>query len=322
VPIPGDASLAAVLVGFLDELRSRHSSPSYVGQAEQVLSAFLSHLNAKGIDDVRAVKGEDVAAWLRELRGRTTRQGAPLSLRSQHDYLAVVRVFFAALVKRGRLFADPVGELCVKKPRGLPRAVLSEAEARRLVQAPLASARLGARDRAILETLYATGIRASECAGLELSDLDLGAEELLVRDGKGRKDRLVPLVGRARKAIARYLQDSRRELLKDPRETTLFLSRSGRRLGVPGLRQIVRTAAGAARIGQAVTTHALRHTCATELVRGGADIRHVQELLGHRSVETTAVYTRVAVEDLRRVMARCHPRGRRNAGRSDLPEKG
>jgi integrase/recombinase XerD len=310
VPIPGDGSLAEALVGFLDELRSRHSSPAYVRQAEEVLSGFLSHLNGKGMDDVRAVKGEDVAAWLGELRGRTTRQGTPLSVRSQHDYLALVRVFFAALVKRGRLFADPVGDLRVRKPRHLPRAVLSEAEARRLVQAPLASARLGTRDRAILETLYATGIRASECAGLELSDLDLGAGELLVRNGKGRKDRLVPLLGRARHALGLYLQGSRQELLRDPRETTLFLSRSGRRLGVPGLRQIVRTAARAAGIGQPVTTHALRHTCATELVRGGADIRHVQELLGHRSVETTAVYTRVAIGDLRRVMARCHPRVR------------
>ena len=220
-----------------------------------------------------------------------------------------MRVFFGSLVKRGRLFADPVGDLRVRRQRSLPRGVLSEAEARRLVHAPLAWTTLGARDRAILETLYVTGIRAGECVGLELGDLDLAAGELLVRDGKGRKDRLVPLLGRAREAIALYLEASRQELLRDPRETTLFLSRSGTRLGVPGLRQIVRSAARAARITHAVTTHALRHTCATELVRGGADIRHVQELLGHRSVQTTAIYTRVAVEDLRRVIACCHPRG-------------
>jgi integrase/recombinase XerD len=133
-----------------------------------------------------------------------------------------------------------------------------------------------------------------------------------VRDGKGRKDRLLPLVGRVRKAMVRYLEGSPRELLHDPRETTHThtLSRSGRRLGVPGLRQIVRTAARTARIGQAVTTRALGHTCATELMRGGAEIRHVQELLGHSSAETTAVYTHVAVEDLRWVLARCHPRAR------------
>jgi integrase/recombinase XerD len=314
VPIRADGSLSAALGGFLDELRSRHCSPAYVRQAELVLSGFLSRLAEKGIRDVRAVRNEDVAAWVRELREAKTRSGAALSLRSQHDYVAIVRVFFGSLVRRGRLFADPVGELRVRRPRGLPRGVLSEVEARRLVQAPLASARLGARDRAILETLYATGIRASECAGLELSDLDLGAGELLVRDGKGRKDRLVPLLGRARHALGLYLQGSRQELLRDPRETTLFLSRQGRRLGVPGLRQIVRTAARSAGIGRAVTTHALRHTCATQLVRGGADIRHVQELLGHRSVETTAVYTCVAVEDLRRVIARCHPRARQIRG--------
>ena len=310
MPTLADGSLAEALRAFVDELRARHCSPAYFAQAEQVLSAFLSHLFAKGIRDVHSVRSEDIAAWLRELRERA-RHGVPLSLRSQHDYLAIVRVFFASLVRRGHLFADPVGDLRVRKPHAVPRGVLSEAEARRLVHAPLPWTKLGARDRAILETLYGTGIRAAECAGLALGDVDLAAGELLVRDGKGRKDRLVPLLGRARGAVAGYLQGVRQELLKDPRETTLFLSRSGTRLGVPALRQIVRTAARAARMSRPVTTHALRHTCATQLVRRGADIRYVQELLGHRSVQTTAIYTHVAIDDLRHAIARSHPRGKR-----------
>jgi integrase/recombinase XerD len=304
-------SFTSALGGFLDELRSRHSSASYVRQAERVLAVFLSHLRENGIDDVHEVRHEDVAAWLRELRERRTRRGALLSSWTQADYFDIVRVFFASLVKRSGLFVSPVGELCVRRHRSLPRAVLSEAEARRLVHAPLPVTALGVRDRAILETLYGTGIRAGECAGLAVMDLDIAAGELLVRDGKGRKDRRVPLVGRARKAVSLYLDVARQELLQDPRETTLFLSRQGRRLGTAGLRRIVKTAARAARISRTVTTHGLRHTCATQLVRGGADIRYVQEILGHRSVQTTAIYTRVAIEDLRRVIARCHPRGRR-----------
>ncbi len=311
MPILADGELEPALRACIEELRARHCSPAYLVQIERVVSAFLSHLSAKGINDVGAVRGEHIAAWLRELREGTTSRGAPLSIWSQHDYLAMVRVFFGSLARRGRLFADPVGDLRVRKPRGMPRGVLSEPEARRLVHAPLPWTKLGARDRAILETLYGTGIRAAECAALELADVNLAAEELLVRNGKGRKDRLVPLVGRARKAIALYLQDARQELVKDPRERTLFLTRSGTRLGVPALRAVVRSAARTARITHRVTTHALRHTYATQLVRGGADIRYVQELLGHRSLQTTAIYTRVAIDDLRRAIARCHPRGKR-----------
>lgn len=304
-------SFRAALGSFLSELRSRHCSASYVGQAERVLAVFLSHLRENGVDDVQAVRHEDVTAWVRELRERRTHRGTPLSTWTQADYLDLVRVFFASLVRRGGLFVSPVGELRVRRHRSLPRAVLSEVEARRLVHAPLPVTALGVRDRAILETLYGTGIRAAECVALTVVDLDLAASELLVRDGKGRKDRLVPLVGRARQTVSLYLDVARQELLQDPRETTLFLSRQGRRLGIAGLRRIVKTAARVARISRTVTTHGLRRTCATQLVRGGADIRYVQELLGHRSVQTTAIYTRVAIEDLRRVIARCHPRGKR-----------
>jgi integrase/recombinase XerD len=303
-------SFPAALGSFLDELRSRQLSRCYVHQAQAVLAVFLSHLRENGVGDVRSVRREHLVAWMRQLRERRTRRGTLLSSWTQADYLDIVRVFFAALVTQGRLFVSPVGDLRVRRHRHLPRAVLSEAQARRLVHAPLPASPLGVRDRAILETLYGTGIRAAECVGLDVVDVDLRAGELMVRDGKGRKDRLVPLVGRARKAVERYLAVVRQELLQDPRETTLFLSRDGRKLGTAGLRRIVKRAAKAARIGQSVTTHGLRHTCATQLVRGGADIRYVQELLGHRSVATTALYTRVAVEDLRATVARCHPRGR------------
>lgn len=311
MPTRAAGKLEAALRVVIEELRARHCSPAYVVQVERIVSRFLSHLAAKGIRDVRGVRTEHIAAWIRQLRERPSRRGGQLAVWSQHAYFATVRVFFGALVRRGRLFADPVGDLRVKKPRGIPRGVLSEAEARRLVHAPLPWTTIGARDRAILETLYGTGIRGSECAGLALGDVDLSAGELLVRDGKGRKDRLVPIVGQARKAIALYLREARQDLLKDPRETTLFLTRSGTRFGVPGIRAVVRSAARRARIAHPVTTHALRHTYATQLVRGGADIRYVQELLGHRSVQTTAIYTRVAIADLRRAITRCHPRGKR-----------
>jgi site-specific recombinase XerD len=125
------------LRGFLEELRARHCSPAYVLQVERVVSAFLSHLAARGVRDVGGVRTEHIAAWLRELRERPTPRGGPLTVWSQHDYLAIVRVFFGSLVRRRRLFVDPVGDLRVRKPRAVPRGVLSQGEARRLVQAPL-----------------------------------------------------------------------------------------------------------------------------------------------------------------------------------------
>jgi integrase/recombinase XerD len=164
------------------------------------------------------------------------------------------------------------------------------------------------RDRAILETLYGTGIRRSECVRLDVKDLDLAEGLLLVRNGKGRKDRLVPVPGRAAAALDEYLRGCRPRLLQDLREEALFLSLRGRRLEVTGLRGLVGRHARAAGIGRPVSVHALRHAYATHLLRGGADVRHIQELLGHAQLETTALYTRVVTSDLREAIGRAHPR--------------
>jgi len=149
----------------------------------------------------------------------------------------------------------------------------------------------------------------------DLSDLDLRERVLLVRDGKGKKDRVVPVPGRAVVALELYLRESRPELQKRS-EVALFLSTFGERLSIGGLRHQVKRHAHA--IGVTLTPHTLRHTCATHLLRGGASIRHVQELLGHRCLTTTALYTRVAIDDLRQIIARAHPRERSQRKRGKL----
>jgi integrase/recombinase XerD len=171
--------------------------------------------------------------------------------------------------------------------------------------APFPYSTIGKRDRAVLELLYGTGLRVGEASRLDVPDLDLREGVLLVRNGKGRKDRVVPVPGRAAAALDVYLLEARPDLarLYDP---ALFLSTFGVRLGAPGMRLMIKKHGRA--IGARLTPHTLRHTCATHLLRGGADIRHVQELLGHRSLATTALYTRVAIADLRAVIARSHPR--------------
>jgi integrase/recombinase XerD len=167
----------------------------------------------------------------------------------------------------------------------------------------------GRRDRALLELLYGTGLRMSECQRLDLMDVDLAQGILLVRNGKGRKDRLLPIPGEARATLERYLQESRPELERTYHEPAVFLSRYGRRLSGVALRLLVRTHGRA--IGVKASCHVLRHSCATHLLAGGANVREIQKLLGHQDLTTTALYTKVDVRDLARMIRTCHPRERR-----------
>ena len=268
----------------------------------------LLFLREEGVRDPRGVAEEHLTRFMRKLATEGLRGARPLAPESQVTYLGAVKRFFGFLAKRRLVLMDPAHEIRYPKVDRLPRLVLSEAQARRLMAAPFPGSVIGKRDRAILETLYGTGIRHGECCRADLMDLDLGRGVLLVRNGKGRKDRVVPVLGRAVVALDLYLRDSRPELARSAREPALFLSKYGRRLCMNGLGIVVERHAKAA--GVRAYPHALRHSCATHLLKGGADVRHLQELLGHQSLATTQVYTRVGVEDLREVLTRAHPRER------------
>jgi integrase/recombinase XerD len=221
-----------------------------------------------------------------------------------------VQRLFRFLERQGAVLQDPTLNLVLPSWNRLPRAVLNQAHARRLVASPDPQTPRGKRDRALLELLYGTAIRVGECERLDLKDLDLARAQLMIRSGKGRKDRLVPVVGRAAAALDVYLREARSELVKDPRQPALFITNRGTRLNTKRIQDLVRTNAKAAGIDVRVTPHTLRHGCATHLLQGGADIRHVQKLLGHSNVQTTAIYTHVDTSDLARVFARAHPRER------------
>ena len=307
---------AAELEAYLGELRSRRFSPSLIERAGQVLPRCLSHLRENGVRDLRAVSEVDLLGWARALARTKSRRGKCPSLATQVLYLAAVRRFFAWLTKRGKILLDPAVRLLVREPDRLPRPVLSEAQARRLVSAPARvnprwwAPPVEKRDRAILELLYATGLRLSECARLDVADLDLFEGRLVVRDGKGHRDRVVPVTGRAALALDGYARDARPLLAREPREQALFLACSGARLERITIQRMVRLKAQAAGIRERVTPHVLRHCCATHLLRGGADVRYVQELLGHRSIDSTVRYTRVVIADLVAMLERAHPRER------------
>jgi integrase/recombinase XerD len=311
--VPTREVAEVLLRRFLEDLRVRRYSASTLEKAAYELPRFFLHLREKGIADLHAVTEGDLAAYAQHLATSTTRQGTTLSPWSRSSSLNTVRRFFAFLARRGVILRNPALAIPLPKARRLPRGILTEGQARRLVAVPFPGTAIGFRDRAILELLYGTGIRLGECLRADVGDLSLTANTLLVRNGKGRKDRLVPVAGRAAAALDIYLVGARPRLARTSADSALFLSRYGRRLSDVGLRAIVVRHGRA--IGLQLTPHALRHTCATHLLRGGADIRHVQQLLGHRSLTTTALYTRVDVSDLRQVIARTHPREKSRPGR-------
>jgi site-specific recombinase XerD len=298
-----ERSFAALFDLYLAELHALRRSPSLLERANRVLPRLFLHLRESHVRDPRSVQAAQLVAFARELVNED------LAAATRSAYLHTVRGFFSFLVRTGVILDDPSRDLPLPHAQRLPRRGLTERQAAKLVNAPSAYTIVGRRDRAIIEMLYGTGIRRGECLRLDVTDIDLGQALVFVRDGKGKKDRIVPLAARASLSLVSYLRDSRPELAKHAHEAALFLSTLGRRLSRTQLHQMLRTHAAAARLDH-VSPHALRHAYATHLLRGGASVRHVQELLGHRSLQTTALYTRVDVEDLRRVMARAHPRER------------
>jgi integrase/recombinase XerD len=303
VLIHGAAEVAFLLDRYVEELRALRYSASYVEKTRLTLPKLFEHL--PGVSDVRAVDEAHLASYARHLEQHRTKKGEALAPGSRASALTVIRRFFAFLEAEGLILRNPAATLPLPKERRLPRGILTETQARRLMAAPLPASALGRRDRAILELLYGAGLRLGEAVRLDTSDVDLREGVLLVRSGKGKRDRVVPVPGRAAAALDVYLAVARLELLRrfDP---AVFLSSFGARLGAAGMRLMIERHGRA--IGVTLTPHTLRHTCATHLLRHGADIRHVQALLGHRCLGTTALYTRVAVADLRAVIARCHPR--------------
>ncbi|MGH2722276.1 MAG: site-specific tyrosine recombinase XerD [Actinomycetota bacterium] len=280
------------------------------------LAHWLGHLRALGRSAPDEVEEGDLTAYLGTIRSRRGPDGdlpglAPASVNRR---MAAIRSFHRFCVREGLAAADPTrhvrsGNLAKALPKALPVA-----EVVRLIEAPDLSSVLGLRDRAMLELLYGCGMRASELTALDRDDVDL--ETRTVRClGKGGKERVVPLGRHARAAVEAYLVRARPELAArsvTTRAHPLFLSAAGRRLTRQGLWKIVKTYAERIELPPGVTPHALRHSCATHMLDGGADIRVVQETLGHARLTTTQVYTAVSQERLVEAYLTAHPRaGRR-----------
>jgi integrase/recombinase XerD len=274
------------------------------------LRRYLDVLAASGIEDLAGVAESDVAAFLAGLREGDDEHG-PLSASSAGRALVAVRGLHRFSHREGLTTADPAREVKPPTPpRRLPKAITVDEVERLLEAAGADETPLAFRDRALLELLYGTGARISEAVGLAVDDLDRGSG--LVRlDGKGGKQRLVPVGSYAQRAVEVYLVRGRPTLAAAGRGTTaLLLNARGGRLSRQSAWTVLRAAADRAGLTARVSPHTLRHSFATHLLDGGADVRVVQELLGHASVTTTQVYTLVTVDRLREVYATAHPRAR------------
>lgn len=282
------------------------------------LRHLLRSLARHGVTDVRQVRKSHLDDWAVFVKTKAWprsegRRPPSLSPRTIAHQIGTARAFFRWVVDQGLVLDDPARGLTT---RGLvtdpvsDRWIPSESEMREFLDRLPAGSLIQVRDAVILELVYSSGLRVGEVERLDLYDLDLESRTVKVRQGKGRKDRVVPLGRRAKEALLLWLEDMRPQLTRDRSEPAVFLSLRGHRLGrwaIAGRLRRLRRRAGLTRL----TVHGLRHACALHLIRRGADVRSVQELLGHARLTTTQVYTALAPEDLKREHRRCHPREKR-----------
>ena len=288
--------------GFEEHLRAERGLAdltvrNYVADLRPLYD-YMTLRGLSGLDRIDRTSARGYLAWLSEL-GYVRRSIA--------RKLSTLRGFLRWLVRKGVLQADPLPKRGVMKlDSRLPR-FLSQDEAARLVLAPDTSEHLGARDRALLELIYAAGLRVSEARDLNVGNVDLASREIRVT-GKGSKQRAVLIGEAARSALATYLNEVRPKLAGRDSGNALFLNRYGGRLSQRSIQAKVRRYASRVGLGTGVHTHTLRHSFATHLLEGGADLRVVQELLGHASPATTQVYTHVTASEAKAVYLAAHPR--------------
>jgi integrase/recombinase XerD len=296
---------------YLDHLSvERGLAANTLSSYRRDLRRYLQHLSGRGIEDLDRVDEATVTAFLVALR-EGDQEHPPLSSTSAARTVVAVRGFHKFAVSDGLAVADPAAGVRPPPPaKRLPKALpLADVEAI-LAAAGAPATALAMRDRALLEVLYGTGARISEAVGLDIDDLDTVERTVLLR-GKGGKERIVPVGSYAVGAVGDYLTSSRPGLVAAGKGTpALFLNARGGRLSRQSAWTVLVRAAERAGVTTDVSPHTLRHSFATHLLDGGADVRVVQELLGHASVTTTQVYTLVTVDNLREVFATAHPRAR------------
>jgi integrase/recombinase XerD len=286
------------VTGFTDDTR-------YVRRVH--LNMFERWAAERGLVEPVEVTRPVLERYQRYLFHYRKKDGRPLSFASQHSRLVPLRQWFRWMTRQNYLLHNPASELELPRlPKPLPR-VLTASEAEMILQQPDVTDPAGIRDRAMLETFYSTGMRRTELLRLRLYDMDRDAGIVTIREGKGRKDRVIPIGERAVAWIDKYLDEARPRLVVEPDDGTIFLTVQGEPFGPNRLSGLVRDYVEAARIGKRGACHLFRHTMATLMLEGGADIRFIQQMLGHARLDTTQIYTHVSIRMLKQIHSATHP---------------
>jgi integrase/recombinase XerD len=292
----------------LDALRVRGYSEFTVKNRLVHIGFFIEWAYEHGLREPIEVTRPVLERYQRYLFFYRKKNGEPLTFRSQHARLVPLRVWFRWMTRQNHILHNPASEIDLPKlGRTLPRNILSVQEIEQVIAQPDIEEPIGLRDRAILEVLYATGLRRREMIHLKLFDLSLDRGLVLVRQGKGKKDRYVPIGERAAAWLQKYIAEARPQLAIEPDDFTVFLTTDGEPFSRDYLTWAVRNRIAAAKLGKAGACHLLRHCMATHMHENGADIRFIQQILGHEDIKTTQIYTQVALRALQQVYVATHP---------------
>ncbi|MFM0236419.1 site-specific tyrosine recombinase XerC [Paraburkholderia sediminicola] len=305
---PTNALMAYVHL-YMDWLAMTGCTPATQRTHQRGLERFVRWFDTRGLSQPEEITRAVLETWQRHLYLHRKTDGQALAIRSQRSLLLSIKGLCQWLARQRYVQYNAGSELVLpRKPHALPKVVLSVAQVEALMGQPDLESVTGMRDRALLEVLYSTGMRRMEIAQLQLGDIDLETRTIAIRQGKGRRDRFVPMGERACAWVKRYLLEERTALVVGTEQWTLFLTDYGTAFTLGALSGIVTRYMRRAGIGKG-SCHALRHACATHMLDNGADVRFIQMLLGHADLTSTQIYTHVSIGKLREIHAATHPAG-------------
>jgi integrase/recombinase XerD len=306
-PAP-EIPLETMMRAYLESLAIQNYSELTISNREFLIRQFIQWCRERGIADPLEVTRPVLERYQRYLFLYRKKSGEPMSFRSQHSRLVPLRMWFRWMTRQNHLLHNPASELELPRlGQPLPRNILSASEVEHILQLCDVADPIGLRDRAIIEVLYSTGIRRGEIVALKLYDLSLDRGVLLVRQGKGKKDRYVPIGERAIAWLEKYVREARPQLAVEPDDMTVFLTAQGEPFSRDHMTGTMKARIDAAKLGKTGACHMFRHTMATLMHENGADIRFIQEILGHVKLETTQIYTHVSIRTLQQVHKATHP---------------
>ena len=296
---------------YLNQLAYKNYSNNTIEARRKFLLFFIEWCELRELHNPQHITKRHIESYQQHLFKYRKANDEPLAIETQRTRIGTIKDYFSWLVRSDYLPANPASEIELpKQPRRLPQQPFTLEQIKLLFSCvSLLSSHPHEiiRNRTILELFYATGIRRAELAALQITDIDYARKTLLVRQGKGKKDRIVPLLARTLNHLESYLKQARSSFILHPQEQTLFIGNNGRAYHLEALSKLVRDCKKLAQIEKKGSCHLLRHSCATHMLEGGADIRYIQQLLGHEKLETTAIYTQVSITKLQEAHESSHP---------------